>query len=251
MTQNVSNFIIPEPLSLNGTRNTRELGGYRTLHGSKTRTHAFLRSDSLSELTDTDIQTLLRYGVRCVVDMRSETELTASPSAMKHVEDIYYYSVPILDEIASKGYIGQMPDRMGKIYIELLSRNQKDFAIIMRIFARHNDCTVLFNCMAGKDRTGIIAMLLLLLAGVPHEVMIADYSVSETNMKELFQKQKVWLQKKYGIAVPDHIFSSKPEEIEMALQYLLDNYGTAQDYLLHCGVSVEDLCTIRNMLVSE
>lgn len=60
------------PLALAGTRNTRELGGYATADGKITRTHAFLRSDGLSRLTDADLHKLLDYGVGCVVDLRSK-----------------------------------------------------------------------------------------------------------------------------------------------------------------------------------
>ena len=169
------------PLVLAGTRNTRELGGYPAACGRKTRRHAFLRSDGLSGLTDKDVQMLLDYGVCCVVDLRSESETAAAPSRLADVPGVDYYSIPMLDEAASQGFTGGMPERMGDVYVKLLSGRGDAFARIIRIFAQHSGGTVLFNCTAGKDRTGVTAMLLLLLAGVPCEIVVADYSVSEAN----------------------------------------------------------------------
>lgn len=121
------------PLVLAGTRNTRELGGYPAACGRKTRRHAFLRSDGLSGLTDKDVQMLLDYGVCCVVDLRSESETAAAPSRLADVPGVDYYSIPMLDEAASQGFTGGMPERMGDVYVKLLSGRGDAFARIIRI----------------------------------------------------------------------------------------------------------------------
>ena len=239
------------PLALAGTRNTRELGGYPGACGRKTRRHAFLRSDGLSGLTDKDVQMLLDYGVCCVVDLRSESETAAAPSRLADVPGVDYYSIPMLDEAASQGFTGGMPERMGDVYVKLLSGRGDAFARMIRIFAQHSDGTVLFNCTAGKDRTGVTAMLLLLLAGVPCEIVVADYSVSEANMRDIFKRQKAWLKKTFGIIPPDAVFSSAPEELETALAYLAEHYGTAESYLLQAGAAAQDIAAVRGMLLGE
>ena len=110
---------------------------------------------------------------------------------------------------------------------------------------------MLFNCTAGKDRTGVTAMLLLLLAGVPCEIVVADYSVSEANMRDIFKRQKAWLKKTFGIIPPDAVFSSAPEELETALAYLAEHYGTAESYLLQAGAAAQDIAVVRGMLLGE
>ena len=130
------------PLALAGTRNTRELGGYPAACGRKTRRHAFLRSDGLSGLTDKDVQMLLDYGVCCVVDLRSESETAAAPSRLADVPGVDYYSIPMLDEAASQGFTGGMPERMGDVYVKLLSGRGDAFARIIRIFAQRRDGAV-------------------------------------------------------------------------------------------------------------
>ena len=157
----------------------------------------------------------------------------------------------MLDEAASQGFTGGMPERMGDVYVKLLSGRGDAFARMIRIFAQHSGGTVLFNCTAGKDRTGVTAMLLLLLAGVPCEIVVADYSVSEANMQEIFKQQKAWLEKTFGVTPPDAVFSSAPEELETALAYLAEHYGTAESYLLQAGAAAQDIAAVRGMLLGE
>ncbi len=239
------------PLALAGTRNTRELGGYATDDGRLTRTHAFLRSDGLSRLTDGDLHKLLDYGVGCVVDLRSQKEIAQAPSRLAKVPGVDYCEVHMLDQAASQNFAGDMPARMGEVYVQLLAQNSREFAQVFRIFAAHRDVTVLFNCAAGKDRTGVTAMLLLLLAGVPEETVVTDYVPSESNMKELFAQQRQQLARAGQPVPPMSVFSSAPEEIRMALDYLQAHYAGAEDYLLRAGVSPADIAAVREMLLGQ
>lgn len=151
----------------------------------------------------------------------------------------------MLDQAASRNFAGDMPTHMGEVYVQLLACHSREFAQVFRIFAAHRDVTVLFNCAAGKDRTGVTAMLLLLLAGVPEETVVADYVPSENNMKELFALQRQQLSQAGQPVPPMSVFSSAPEEIRMALDYLQQHYAGAEDYLLQAGVSPAEIAAVR------
>lgn len=242
-------IIVPNPLNIDTTFNTRDLGGYKTKGGKTTKMHAFLRSDLPAKLTDESKQFLLDYGVGCAIDLRSLAEVSSMPNALGSIEGLDYYSIPMLDQTTSQGFSGKMPENMGEVYIELLKDFQKDFGKIFHIFAEHRACTNLFNCTAGKDRTGVTAMLLLELAGVDHETILADYEVTERNMYPVFEKQKAMIREKIGVDVPDSVFSSARSQMEMAIHYLEENWGSAEKYLLDAGVSEEDLKTVKSMLI--
>lgn len=239
---------VSQPLALQGALNVRELGGYPARDGRTTRARVFLRGDSTANLTQVDVQALLAYGVRCVIDLRSESEIAAAPSALKDRPGVAYYPVSMLDEVASKGYSGQLPTSMSQVYIGLLDHSGPDFARIMEILAAHLGQVTLFHCTAGKDRTGVTAMLLLGLAGVPRPVIVADYAASEANMRPLFEKQKAQIRQAYGIAPPDAVFSSAPCEMEKALDHLERTWGTAEQYLLAAGAAPQTLQAIRQAL---
>lgn len=237
------------PLKIDTTYNTRDLGGYKTKDGKTTKMRAFLRSDLPAQITDYSKKVLLDYGVRCVVDLRSLVEVNSMPNALSSISEIDYYLLPMLDQTTSQGFSGKMPDNMGTVYIDLLNHSQKDFGKMFHIFAQHSDSTNLFNCTAGKDRTGVTAMLLLNLAGVDTETILVDYEVTENNMHTVFEKQKVMIKEKYGIDVPDCAFSSERFQMKMAIDYLEKKWGDAEKYLLDAAVSEEDIRIVRSMLV--
>lgn len=239
-----------KPLKLEGARNVRDLGGYPTEDGGTVRTGRFYRGDSTAGLTEEDVRKLLQMGVGCVVDLRSGQETERAPSAFRDVPEADYYAVPMLDQVTSSAFQGKLPDRMGEVYVELLAQMGEQFVGMMKLFAAHRGRACLFHCTAGKDRTGVTAMLLLQLAGVPREFIVADYSATGLYMKESFAQQKRWARETFGKAPPDHVFSSDPAEIGMALAYLEEEFGTARDYLLQNGASEELLRTIREMLLS-
>ena len=120
---------------------------------------------------------------------------------------------------------------------------------MFHIFAQHKDTANLFNCTAGKDRTGVTAMLLLNLAGVDRETILVDYEVTERNMHTVFEKQKAMIKEKYGIDVPDCVFSSERFQMEMVIDYLEGKWGDAEKYLLDAAVSEEDIRIVKSMLV--
>ena len=226
-----------KPLKIDTTFNTRDLGGYKTNDGKTTKMHVFLRSDLPAQITDYSKKVLLDYGVRCVVDLRSLVEVNSMPNALRFISEIDYYSLPMLDQTTSQGFRGKMPDNMGTVYIDLLNHSQKDFGKMFHIFAQR------------KDRTGVTAMLLLNLVVVDRETILVDYEVTESNMHTVFEEQKVMIKEKYGIDVPDYVFSSERFQMEIAIDYLEKKWGDAEKYLFDAAVSEENLRIVKSMFV--
>lgn len=236
-----------KPLSIGGAYNVRDLGGYPAAGGGETRKGVFLRSDALSGLTDQGKQALLDCGVGCVIDLRTKEEAVRAPGRLTKEDGVDVTSVPLADGVASSGFQG-MPARMGEMYVGLLEHSGEQFAEIFRIIGEHPDCTVLFHCAAGKDRTGVTAMLLLSLAGVPRPVVVADYTASYGNLGPLFEKQKA-LMREAGIEIPEYVMRSDPEEIGMALDWVEQHHGTAEQYLRHIGVPAPALEEIKSRML--
>lgn len=236
------------PLALEGTGNTRDLGNYDTLSGKRTRPGQFYRSDGLDRLTQGDQEILFDLGIRCVVDLRSREEAEKSPDKLFRPE-ISYYNVPMLDRMASSGFQGALPAHMGEVYRELLAESGRSFARVFQIFAAHADGGILFHCSAGKDRTGVTAMLLLSLGNVPRETIVEDYRVSEENNRPIAAQQRAKIKEAYGVELPQSLFASDPEEMEATLDYLEEQFGTAENYLLNQGVTEQELTIIKNKLL--
>lgn len=237
---------VSRPLPLQGAYNVRDLGGYPAKNGKLTKHKAFLRADSLANLTADDRIFLYNYGVRLVIDLRSEMETKRNPDAIDS-QSMEYFNFPLLDNIQSTLLKGQMPSDMSAMYISLLENSKTTLAAIFRKLAGADGCA-LYHCTAGKDRTGIVTMLLLKLVGVRDETVLADYSATEEYMQPLFRKQKQMVEAA-GIKVPDFVFQAKPEFMQKLLSYLKQHYESAEKYLLQAGLSGHTISQLKEKLV--
>lgn len=113
---------------------------------------------------------------------------------------IDYRVVSLYDGIHSAMFEGKLPDSLGEMYIELLEESKERMAELFRLFLSATGAS-LFHCAAGKDRTGVVAMLLLKLARVPDETIILDYSVTERYIEE-FTRLKIEELHSRGIFLP-------------------------------------------------
>ena len=241
--------IISKPLKLTGAKNVRELGGYKTKDGKITKFHSLLRADSLHNLTEDDCKILYDYGVRCVIDLRSMDEVLREPDKLiTFYEDIEYIHVPIQDHVRANRYSEEFPPSMWQLYCWLLDDSKNSFFTIFKAMSKYQDTCVIFHCSGGKDRTGTIAMLLLKLAGVDDETIIMDYSVTEELMTDIFPRQLATLESR-GLIVPSYVMKSPPENMQITLKYLYDNYGTIENYFTKIGFQEEDINNLLKKLI--
>lgn len=237
---------VSKPLPLEGAHNVRDLGGYTTKDGKTTKNHVFLRGDSLNGLTKEDRAFLDQYGVRFVIDVRSKKETILKPDHIdkKNMKSI---NVPLFDQIQSTLLKGKMPDSMSEMYIGLVEESKSGLKEIFERMAQEEG-VVLYHCTAGKDRTGIITMVVLRLAGVDDATILADYAISEVNMKETFNRQSEMV-KAAGVQVPEYVFESKPEFMQKLIEHMDQAYGSIENYLKDIGLSEEMIEQLKNKIV--
>lgn len=228
-------------LPLQGALNTRDLGGYACLDGV-TQWRKFIRSATTHTMTPQDINALQEYGIDTIVDLRSAYERDTHPSALEGKNGFDIVSVPLLDQMNSSQFEGDLPGSMSGLYISLLDNNTADFTTIFDVLTSAKG-GALFHCTAGKDRTGVVAMLLLGLVGVNEDDIISDYSITEIYMKDVFLGQLNAMQ---GQKIPNFVFRSMPESMQRVLQHLGSTYGTAEEYLLKAGCSAAMLKELKH-----
>ncbi len=244
---------ISQPLPLKGARNVRDLGGFSYVdeagRSGVTASGVFLRSGALTRLKRSDIDALRAHGLVRVIDVRSNFELKIwpDPFAKRPQPDIGYVHIPMMDQLNSNGFQGLLPESMFAVYRDLLDDDQDGF----RQLAQALDAPgcVLFHCRAGKDRTGVITMLLLNLAGVADEDIVADYASTERYMGGFLRLQRVAVSVALRKAVPRCLFQARPHEMERTLTYLRERYGDARRYLVEaCGCDQVLVARLRDHL---
>src|SRR5262249_11600093 len=145
--------------------NARDLGGYPTVDGSQTRWRSLLRSDDLAQLTPEGVQALADYGVRMVVDLRWAEEIELNPSPIvRHAPRITYVHASLLSDTPAKWreLCQGCEKELWKCVV--LEQARSELRHVLKVISSGPSGPLLFHCVAGKDRTGIIAALLLTLA---------------------------------------------------------------------------------------
>ncbi len=178
-------------IDLEGALNLRDLGGWPTLDGRSIRRGVAYRCDRLSQLTARDHETLSQLGIVTVIDFRHQAEVTEDPSLLwpsvrQHVE------IPMAGKLAQektfleRAFDGELDgiddDWVFETYVDMLRDHSDGFATAIRHVV--DDAPSLFHCTAGKDRTGLMAMLLLSVAGVDRELILEDFELSNTYRAE-------------------------------------------------------------------
>lgn len=227
--------------------NVRELGGYATPRGT-TATHRFLRSGDTDMLSERDLAFFRQYGVRRVVDLRSTSETRIAPDDLASQSWVTYRNVPLYDfdmhdptlDISERdgGYLASG-------YLTMLA-NRPAVQEIFSFFAEAaaDEC-VLFHCAAGMDRTGVTAMLLLGLAGVDRQHIVADYVYSYGTPEEV--NQAVFEGKVPKGARND--LAGAIKTMSTVYDRLTSSYGSVRGYLTACGLSQQELEAVRAHLV--
>lgn len=214
--------------------NARDLGGYRTVTGRTTRWGAFARCDNPARLTNTGEAAVLDHGITTVIDLRKADEVAEHPNPLRLLDGrIHYHNISLIDPAAVRGEFTVIAEE----YIDSLRRFSGRFAEVMRAMASAPTGGVLIQCMGGKDRTGLIAALLLALAGVPADVIAADYALSEERLRPLDEE---WLANGPGTREDrEHrlaLWAPRAGVMLDVLERLENLYGGAESYLLASGL---------------
>lgn len=228
---------------IEGANNVRDLGGYPGGCGKPVSMRRFIRGDSMSGLSESGRRAVRDLGVDCIVDLRSTMEVRTMPGSLMAAEGIAYRHIPMLDYIQSSivnGTLDIFPESLEEMYTGLLDNAQDAFSQAFEVFADPGYSCVLFHCTAGKDRTGLTAMLLLGLAGVADDLIVEDYAWSE----HLVPPTQI----KNDSRLPRYLFESKPETMRAAIRHLKCAYGGITAYLRQIGVGQKQLELIRNKL---
>lgn len=171
-------------LDMDGPDNFRDLGGYPTQDGSSTRWGRVFRSDRLDGLSADDQGVIESLGVSTVFDLRSNAEVAAAPDRLPST--VTHVHLPMSSDVAQhRSMLARIvdgtltkfdDDDMAAGYLNMLEGFGDYFIeVVNTVAAGHR---ILFHCTAGKDRTGVMAMVLLGLAGVPEPYLLDDYEIS-------------------------------------------------------------------------
>lgn len=226
--------------NFNLTMNTRDLGGFKTNSSKKTSFLKFIRSDALRYLKEDDLLFLLNNNFTTSIDLRTENVVNRFPSILENDNRFNYYNFPLVEGSG----IPLTDENASQLYLQMVGNLQTYKDIFLTIYNAKGN--IIFNCTAGKDRTGILSCLLLLLAGVDKEEIIKDYLYSEECIYSNIDKIR-----EYQPSFPKDLGHVKRKYIEDFLVLFEEKYHNVESYLLYIGLTKEQIDSIRNRLLGE
>jgi protein-tyrosine phosphatase len=226
-------------LRFDGCFNFRDLGGYRTEDGRWTRPQRLYRADGPHALTETDAAKLGRLELATIVDLRNPDEVERGCYTAV-VSDVMEYHLPMADVLPTTDDLPSWvdPTVVADRYRDMLDAGRETIIEVLAILSDPSAYPAMFHCSAGKDRTGIVAAVLLGLLGVPDETIVADYALSSTPMQRLVAY--------YKTAYPDAavqltrlapaMVSAHPEAMAGLVASVRRDYGSFDEYANRIGV---------------
>ena len=221
---------------LDTTQNTRDLGGYLRINGEKTRPFRFLRSDKPEHPSQPDFQFLLSHGITTVIDLREESAVNRLENPFANHPGFFWHHCPIQEGSGIPESVEAVPGS----YLQIAESSGAAEAFRVMASAPNG---VLFHCSAGKDRTGTLAAILLMLAQVPEETIVSDYLMTGECIRERLE-----LVHQRFPELDMNIVTPSERHIAGFLRLWKDKYSTAEHYLQSIGMTDGQIEKLRRKL---
>jgi protein tyrosine/serine phosphatase len=268
-------------LHLDGTTNTRDLGGLPTVDGGETAFGRVLRSDNLQTLSAADVRRLVEeIGLREVIDLRTTAEiLMEGRSPLRDVDSVTHQHFSLLPERGLRTDVfaaeeddeeirAQLPadwaesilprqvtpDVAGeppavRSYLGYLTDGRENVLAALRSLAHGGPGAAVVHCAAGKDRTGVVSALSLAVAGVEREAIVADYAQTAEVIDALVAKlaaSPTYAEDMTSRDVASH--TPQASSMRRVLERLDERWGGPIGWLEAHGFGAEDQAALRARL---
>ena len=243
--------VLRRHLLLEGAVNFRDMGGYRTADQRQTRWQVLLRAGDLNTLTIADQQALLDYGIRHVIDLRSLPEIQLKPDVFAQSPHVTYHHLPLIEHGLEMETSDALPSHREQ-YAYYVDRCQPSVKTILETICAANEGAVVFHCAIGKDRTGVIAALLLSLAAVDAELITEDYALTAGLIAErVAEIRKRIVNAGEDVERFDRAFAAHPDSMRYLLSHLHTQYGGAAGYVRAIGVDDSMVEALRLRFIGD
>jgi protein-tyrosine phosphatase len=230
-------------LRFKSVTNFRDIGGYRTQQGRTIAWRRIYRSGELARLNQEEYDRLTKeIGLTAIVDLRSDFEVKRQGIGLPAGATIKYYNIAFITDGGKTADVEahryETFTNMGQFYLDIAQNKGFGAKIVkaLEVIAEPENHPLVFNCAIGKDRTGILAAMLLSSLSVAEKDIIEDYSLSDSYMGELRRALE-----SHGTVpddvkkMPDFFWRADPASMELFLATLRKEYGSVADYLRHMG----------------
>jgi len=263
----------PNWIELEGVVNIRDVGGLPTADGRRIRSGVLIRSANLSSVTEADVARLVNeLRVRRVLDLRTDVEVRNSePGLLRGTDGVTFHNLSLYPdgkseaeaELEAQAEAEANPDPVAPwagehypegrdpqvvSYLRYLERRPDSIVAALRAIAEPDGATVV-HCAAGKDRTGMVIALALSVAGVPPELIAADYAESQSQMIAIIRQLADIDLYELSVDEPDKIPPTTAETMLGVLECIEADHGGVLAWLAEHGWTDQDTERLRATLI--
>jgi len=246
-------------IDLEGTTNTRDIGGYQTSELGTLRWRQIIRSENLSRLTASDFQKLEEIGLKTVIDLRTKKEHDRSPTVWQGENPPRFFHFPVGD--ANNDWFKaqrrmmkrnrfteeQSLELMVEGYRMIVEEGPPSYQKMMAVVLDQSNWPILIHCNAGKDRAGVAVTLILESLGVDRETIMEEFlltnEIGRTEKKAILlskESKKIGRGNKFGKGSSPSAWSPivgvRAEMLEAFYASVDENYGSMDAFLSELGV---------------
>ena len=244
-------------IGLEAVHNFRDLGGYPTAGGRTTKWRTLFRSDGLYRLRGADdMSRVMQLGLKSVIDLRTEREQREQGIFPIDDIEVTFHHLSIVDVTWSDTETPEFDDEVEFLvwgYRDMLEIGSSRFADAMHVLAQTDSLPAVFHCAAGKDRTGVLAALLLSSLGVDNAHICADYGLTQDAMQRTIAWSKVHrpeLAERYA-NIPKAYLAADPRAMQIILTELAQQHGSVRNYVREIGVADATVEALGNLLLES
>jgi protein-tyrosine phosphatase len=249
-------------IDLEGAHNVRDLGGLPAA-GGRTRAGVLLRADGLDALTPGDVRRLVDdVRLAQVIDLRAPSERDERTEGSLAGAGVVMTPLPVIDDHdiqrrrddrTRRSQSGEVPAAiMAAGYVELAELGATALTTALRRIVAPGGSPAVIHCSAGKDRTGVLAALLLAVAGVDRELIVADYAATQQRMAPVVERLRD-ASAFHALAhrVAAFAYEAEPDTMRRFLDQLDDRWSSAAGYFVANGVEPGTLEAWRALFVER
>jgi len=237
--------------------NFRDLGGLHNHSGKNILRKRIFRSAELGKMTNEDFRRIRsELNLTSVIDLRSKMEVEHKGTGLISNSGIKYHNIsfipnggdPKADEIRYRQF-----KNMGEFYLDMVGTPGYGRHLVdaLEVIASPINHPLVFHCAVGKDRTGVLAAVLLSILEIPEEDIVYDYTLSESAMQIIYNTPDpdphLEEDKK---KLPAYFWKASPESMELFLAGIKQSFGSIRQYLVKSGAEKSLFTRLEQCLLS-
>jgi len=245
----------PRRIPLERAFNFRDLGGYAATDGCTVRWGLLYRADGIHRIEGGDLARVAALGIRTVLDLRTRGELDDHGRVPTEAIDAAYQHLPLLERVWERAAVEAEHDAVEFLagrYLEMLELGASSIVSAFTTICDAECLPLVFHCSAGKDRTGVLAAVLLSVLGVSDDDIAADYALSRAAMRELAEWVRSERPESYETmsAQPPAFLDAPPLAMQRFLAAARSRYGSLTEYVNGAGLTPAAVDALRGAVLT-